>query len=268
MSSLEFSAKNIEKAIAKASAELNLTADKIRYDILSHGSSGIFGLAGVKKAKIRVHLPEASKEPAKEPALEDEASGSLDEISNQKILSAEHLLEGGDSDDPQPIAFEENSLDLGRTVLQRIVGSITDDAEISAEENSGGVFFNITGGNAGILIGKKGQTLDAIQSLVEKIVNKHNPHNDKIRVQVDVGGYLETRKANLEKLAERLADKSKRIRKPISLGQMSASDRRIVHLALKNDPDIRTKSRGEGYMRKLVIIPQKINKQRQHLRSQ
>ncbi|MGB9441176.1 MAG: R3H domain-containing nucleic acid-binding protein, partial [Desulfobacterales bacterium] len=103
---------------------------------------------------------------------------------------------------------------------------------------------------------------------VEKIVNKHNPNNDKIRVQVDVGGYLETRKANLEKLAERLADKSKRIRKPISLGQMSASDRRIVHLALKNDPDIRTKSRGEGYMRKLVIIPQKINKQRQHLRSQ
>ncbi len=264
MSSLEFSAKNVEKAIAKASAELNLAADKIRYDILSHGSSGIFGLAGVKKAKIRVHLPEASKEPA----LEDEASGSLDEISGQKILSAEHLLEGSDSDTPQPHAFEENPLDFGRTVLQRIVGSITDDAEISAEENSGWLFFNINGGNAGILIGKKGQTLDAIQSLVEKIVNKHNPHNDKIRVQVDVGGYLETRKANLEKLAERLADKSKRIRKPISLGQMSASDRRIVHLALKNDPDIRTKSRGEGYMRKLVIIPQKINKQRQQLRSQ
>ena len=264
MSSLEFSAKNVEKAIAKASAELNLAADKIRYDILSHGSSGIFGLAGVKKAKIRVHLPEASKEPASA----DEALDSLDEISGQKILSAEHVLESSDSDAPQPIVFEENPLDLGRTVLQRIVGSITDDAEISAEENSDGLFFNINGGNAGILIGKKGQTLDAIQSLVEKIVNKHNPHNDKIRVQVDVGGYLETRKANLEKLAERLADKSKKIRKAISLGQMSASDRRIVHLALKNDPDIRTKSRGDGYMRKLVIIPQKINKQRQQLRSQ
>jgi len=264
MSSLEFSAKNVEKAIAKASDELNLAPDKIRYDILSRGSSGIFGLAGVKKAKIRVHLPEA----AKEPASEDEASDFLDEISDQKIISGEHLLEGNDSDAPQPIKFEENPLDLGRTVLQRIVDSITADAEISAEENSGWLFYNINGGNAGILIGKKGQTLDAIQSLVEKIVNKHNPNNDKIRVQVDVEGYLETRKANLEKLAERLADKSKRIRKPISLGQMSASDRRIVHLALKNDPDIRTKSRGEGYMRKLVIIPQKIKKQRQQLRSQ
>jgi spoIIIJ-associated protein len=264
MSSLEFSAKNVEKAIAKASDELNLAPDKIRYDILSRGSSGIFGLAGVKKAKIRVQLPETSKEAA----LEDEISDSIDDISGQKISSAEPLLEGSDSAAPQPIAFEENPLDLGRTVLQRIVGSITDDAEISAEENSGWLFFNINGGNAGILIGKKGQTLDAIQSLVEKIVNKHNPHNDKIRVQVDVEGYLETRKTNLEKLAERLADKSKRIRKPILLGQMSASDRRIVHLALKGDPDIRTKSRGDGYMRKLVIIPQKVNKQRQQLRSQ
>ncbi len=264
MSSLEFSAKNVEKAIAKASDELNLAADEIRYDILSHGSSGIFGLAGIKKAKIRVHLPETSKEAAPE----DEISDSIEEICGQKILSAEPLLEFSDSAALQPIAFEENPLDLGRTVLQRIVGSITDDAEISAEENSDRLFFNINGGNAGILIGKKGQTLDAIQSLVEKIVNKHNLHNDKIRVQVDVEGYLETRKANLEKLAERLADKSKRIRKPISLGQMSASDRRIVHLALKGDPDIRTKSRGDGYMRKLVIIPQKINKQRQQLRSQ
>lgn len=264
MSSLEFSAKNVEKAIEKASAELNLVADKLRYDILSHGSSGIFGLAGVKKAKIRVHLPEASKEPA----LEDEASGSLDEISGQKILSAEHLLEGSDSDNPQPITFEENPLDLGRSVLQRIVDSITTEAEISAEENSGWLFYNINGGNAGILIGKKGQTLDAIQSLVEKIVNKHNPQNGRIRIQVDVEGYLETRKANLEKLAERLADKSKRIRKPISLGQMSAYDRRIVHLALKDDPDIRTKSRGEGYMRKLVIFPPKNSKQRQQLRAQ
>ena len=264
MSSLEFLAKNVDKAIEKACAELNLVPDKLRYDILSRGSSGIFGLAGVKKAKIRVHLPEKPKEPVSE----DEISDSVDEISSEKILSAEHLFEDDDADNPRPITFEENPLDLGRSVLQRIVDSITTEAEISAEENSGWLFYNIIGGNAGILIGKKGQTLDAIQSLVEKIVNKHNPHNDRIRIQVDVEGYLETRKANLEKLAERLADKSKRIRKPISLGQMSAYDRRIVHLALKDDPDIRTKSRGEGYMRKLVIFPPKNSKQRQQLRAQ
>ncbi len=263
MSSLDFSAKNVNKAIEKACDELNLAPDKIKYDILSHGSSGIFGLAGIKKAKIRVLLPEKPKEAVSD----DEISDSVDEISIEKILSAEHLSEGDDADHPRPITFEENPLDLGRSVLQRIVDSITADAEISAEENSDGLFYNVNGGNAGILIGKKGQTLDAIQSLIEKIVNKQNPHNGRIHIQIDVEGYLETRKTNLEKLAERLADKSKRIRKPISLGQMSATDRRIVHLALKDDPDIRTKSRGEGYMRKLVIFPQKVSKKRQPLRS-
>ena len=263
MSSLEFSAKNVDKAIEKACDELNLAPDKIRYDILSHGSSGIFGLAGIKKAKIRVHLPEELKRAVSD----DEISDSADEISSEKILSAEHLFEGDDADHPRSITFEETPLDLGRSVLQCIVDSITADAEILAEENSDGLFYNVNGGNAGILIGKKGQTLDAIQSLVEKIVNKQNPHNGRIHIQIDVEGYLETRKTNLEKLAERLADKSKRIRKPISLGQMSATDRRIVHLALKDDPDIRTKSRGEGYMRKLVIFPQKVSKKRQPLRS-
>ncbi|MEE4604683.1 MAG: RNA-binding cell elongation regulator Jag/EloR [Desulfobacteraceae bacterium] len=268
MSSFEYSAKNVNKAIENACAELNLSPDEIKYDILSHGSSGIFGLAGVKKAKIRVHLPEKPKEPntKNQPLTSD--SELKDEIYSEENKSPDQFFADDNRDVPQPVEFEENPLDLGRTVLQRIVDAITNDAKISAEENSGGLFFNVVGGNAGILIGKKGQTLDAIQSLVEKIINKHNPHNDKIRVQVDVEGYLETRKANLEKLAERLAHKSKRIRKPISLGQMSAYDRRIVHLALKHDPDIRTKSKGEGYMRKLVIFPQKIRKQRQQMRSQ
>jgi spoIIIJ-associated protein len=153
----------------------------------------------------------------------------------------------------------DDPLDLARTVLQRIVDSISSDAKISAEANSERVFLEVAGGNAGLLIGKKGQTLEAMQTLVEKIVNKHsnNSNGDRIRVQVDVAGYLETRKANLEKLALRLADKSKRICKPISLGQMSAYDRRIVHLALKNDPGVRTRSRGEGHVRKLVIFPKK-----------
>ena len=112
-----------------------------------------------------------------------------------------------------------------------------------------------------MLIGKKGQTLEAMQSLVEKIVNKQNNSNngDKIRIQVDVEGYLETRKINLEKLARRMAVKSKRTSKPISLGQMSAYDRRIVHMALKDDSGVRTQSRGEGYLRKVVIFPKKNN---------
>ena len=83
MSSLEFLAKNVDKAIEKACDELNLAPDQIRYDILSHGSSGIFGLAGVKKAKIRVHLPVKSDEPTPE----TEISEAIDEISEEKFQS-------------------------------------------------------------------------------------------------------------------------------------------------------------------------------------
>lgn len=261
MSSFEYEGKNVDKAVKKACEELNLAQDEINYEILSYGSSGIFGLAGAKKARILVNLPEKAQE------AETGSAGPGVENYNDPMTLEAYIFKGEDSAERRLYELPDNPLDLARTVLQRIVDSITSDAKISAVENSERIFLTVAGGNAGMLIGKKGQTLEAMQSLVEKIVNKHNNTNngDKVRVQVDVAGYLESRKANLEKLATRLADKSKRISKPISLGQMSAYDRRIVHRALKEDPGVRTKSRGEGYMRKLVIFPKKTKPQRQQL---
>ena len=240
MSSFEFEGKNVDKAVQKACEELTLTQDEIKYEVLSYGSSGIFGLVGAKKARILVHMPVKAEE-TKNENLETAFSNDFSGMEEQPA-------EGENSADQKINDYPDNPLELGRSALKRIVDSITADAEISAEEESGRIFLNVTGGNAALLIGKKGQTLEAIQSLVEKIVNKHhnNSHKDRIRIQVDVEGYLETRKANLEKLAMRLAEKSKRIRKPISLGQMSGYDRRIVHMVLKSDPGIRTKSRGGG----------------------
>ena len=257
MTSFEYEGKNVDKAVKKACKELDLAQDEIKYEVLSYGSSGIFGLAGAKKARILVHMPEK---------VEAAANNTVEIDFSQDLMAVvDPSLGSEDSAEQRIYEFPDNPLELGRSVLQRIVDSITADAEISTQEESDRILLKVSGGNAALLIGKKGPTLEAIQSLVEKIVNKHhsNNHNDKVRIQVDVEGYLETRKANLEKLAMRLAHKSKRIRKPISLGQMSAYDRRIVHLALKDDPGIRTKSRGEGYMRKLLIFPKKDNPPRQ-----
>ena len=259
MSSLEFEGKNIDKAVQIACDELNLTTDEIQYTVLSRGSSGIFGLAGAKKARIKVFLPDKSmeNEPDADHIMPAEA------VSEQPAESTVPGSPDDPSENRQRPDTGENPLELSREVLQRIVDAITSDATITVEETNGRIALNVTGGNAGALIGKKGQTLEAIQSLVDKIVNKHHRNQDRIRVQVDVEGYLATRKLNLEKLAQRLADKSKRIRKPISLGQMNGYDRRIVHLALKDDPGVKTKSKGEGYMRKLVIFPQKNSAHRQ-----
>jgi len=263
MSSFEIEEKNVDKAVKKACKELNIAPDEIRYDILSYGSSGIFGLAGAKKARIRVLLPEKQPEAVAEPQSRTENLNHETENYGESLSGNAPALENGDLNDQQSYLFPENSLDLGRTVLQHIVDHLSPEARISAEESSDRMLLNIAGGNPAVLIGKKGQTLEAIQCLVEKIVNKHHNNTDKIRVQVDVEGYLETRKSNLEKLAVRLAEKSKRIRKPISLGHMKAYERKIVHMVLKDDPDVRTKSKGDGYMRKLTIFPKTNHRQRQ-----
>ena len=259
MSSLEFEGKNIDKAVQIACGELNLTKVELQYKVLSRGSSGIFGLAGAKKARIKVYLPDTSRE--SEP---DEVAVTPPESVFEPPAQGADAAFAKELTDHRPHTDSgENPLALSREVLQRIVDAITADATITSEETNGRILLNVKGGNAAALIGKKGQTLEAIQSLVDKIVNKHHRNQDRIRVRVDVEDYLATRKLNLEKLAQRLADKSKRIRKPISLGQMNGYDRRIVHLALKDDPEVKTKSRGEGYMRKLVIFPQKNSAHRQ-----
>ena len=261
--SLEFKAKNVDSAVEKASVELKMPKEEIKYEVLSYGSSGIFGLSGTKKAKIRVKLPEdmprdelkaQSAEFSIEtlPASENYASTGA---TNAMVIEDEEPLASTHSQDQSSDSFPAESAESGRIVLQRIVDALTSDAKVSLEESGDRLCFNVDGGNAGILIGKRGQTLDAIQTIVGKVVNKRN--ENRIRVQVDIEGYLATRKENLENMAIRLAEKAKKIGKPISLGQMNAYDRRIVHIALKDYPEILTRSRGEGSLRKLVIFPKK-----------
>jgi spoIIIJ-associated protein len=256
--SLEFKAKNVEKALELASSELKISKKDLKYEVLSYGSSGIFGLASAKKAKIRVQLPKdsaAGNENRKKTEIvvvgqsnESQASDGTGPAGNDKPAVE-------NTDGKTLYSFPEDSTEVGRLVLQKIVEHLATDAEISMEKNSDGVFFKVNGKNSGILIGRRGQTLNAIQSIVEKAVNKNN--QDRIRVWVDIEGYLAARRESLENKAMRLAEKAKRLGKPVSLGQMTAYDRRIVHLALQDLADVQTRSRGEGPRRKLVIFPKK-----------
>jgi len=258
---MEFKAKNVDKAVEKASAELKMPKEEINYEVLSYGSSGVFGLSGTKKAKIRVKLPEdsPSKEQLTEPSeFNSELQPASDasnrsEVTGAMVIDDENGVAKENLEGQQFYSFPDDAAEIGRLVLKRIVDTLTEDAEISVEENAERLCFNVNGGNAGVLIGKRGQTLDAIQTIIEKVINKRN--QNRIRVLVDIEGYLATRKENLENMALRLAEKSKKIGKPISLGQMNAYDRRIVHIALKDFPEVLTRSRGEGRLRKLVIFP-------------
>ncbi|MBW1752350.1 MAG: Jag N-terminal domain-containing protein, partial [Deltaproteobacteria bacterium] len=238
----EFEDKSVEKAIQKACAELNIPKDKLRHDVISYGSTGIFGLVGTKKARIRVTTPEPAPEPgpvSQDKAISDEAFKKQTKAESETIKSA-----AGRECKPYPPTddFKE-------------IGQDATDAKISVKEGRGRIFFNVNGGETGVLIGKQGQTLEAIQYLVEKMVNKRS--SKRIRVQVDVEGYLQNRRFGLQKRTKQLAEKAKRTGKPATMGQMNAHDRRIVHLAVKDDGGVQTQSMGEGYLRELVIYPKK-----------
>jgi spoIIIJ-associated protein len=135
-----------------------------------------------------------------------------------------------------------------------------EDAKVTAENASDTLKLTVEGSNSALLIGKHGRTLDALQYLVQKIVHKEK--RTRKRVVVDVEGYRDRRKASLTQLAVRLGEKVKRSGKPATISPMNAYDRRIVHVALKDESRIRTQSMGSGALRKLVIYPQKKQKQR------
>ena len=244
--SYEFQGKNVDQAIEKASDELSIPPEKLNHEVLAYGSSGIFGLVGVKKAKIKVFVKEDRKKPKRVQPVEKKTCVNK----NEKPATAE-----GAAESTEPKHDDAELLSLGIQALQKIVDGITVGATVNLTQQRGKVLFSISGGDSGVLIGKRGQTLEAIQYLLEKMINKKS--TNRVRVLVDVEGYLDKRKNNLRLMASRMAEKAKRTKKPVTIGQMNAHDRRIVHIHLKDESGVRTQSIGEGYYRKLMIFPKK-----------
>lgn len=236
---LEFTGRNVDKAVRQAAKFLQVPIEALRYEILSHGSSGIFGLAGVKKARIRVRNAPA-KMSTKAIALDEDTA--RDREDRQPCTAPEGL----DSSD---------ALTVGEAVLRRMVDAISPEAKISVAREDQQLRFEVIGGQSAILIGKRGQTLEAMQTIVEKAVRRFDGH--ELRLEVDVEGYLAKKRAGLERTAERMAQKVAAKGTPTSVGYLNAQDRRIVHLALKENTAVRTKSIGEGPLRKLMIYPRR-----------
>ena len=248
----EFEGKTIDKALESASRELGIPLEALQYDVVSHGSTGIFGLVGAKKAKIRI----------KSQGDTSPLSGDLHEQAKERardLVKNAFQLDEQDQAEDVPAHFDE-AITIGQDTIKRITEFISEGVIIDTKVQKERLVFRISSEKSGLLIGKRGQTLEAIQYLVDKIINKKC--EQRVRVLVDVEGYLETRKNNLKKLAGRMADKAQKINKPVTIGQMNAYDRRIVHLHLKDNHAVRTQSVGEGYYRKLVIFPKKRRRNR------
>ena len=224
MKSVETEGKTIEEAISKACEELSVSREDLDIEVLANGSSGFLGLVGAKNAKIRATLKERPKASTPEASLSSIPSGAQVAETAKKTLS-----------------------DLLR--LLEI------EASIELKEDSERILLNIKGDGSGLLIGRKGQTLDALEYLVNKIV--HKGAEDKKRIVVDTENYRSRREESLVNLAQRLAEKAKRMGRPVTISPMSAHDRRIIHLALQEDKALHTWSTGTGLYRRIIISPEK-----------
>jgi spoIIIJ-associated protein len=150
---------------------------------------------------------------------------------------------------------EENKGSKAKTVLENILQRFEADATVELKEDDERILLDIKGDGSGLLIGRRGQTLNALQYIINKIVSR-DPQ-DRRQVIVDTEAYRERRKQSLIDLAKRLSEKAKQKGAPVTTGPLDASDRRIVHLALKDDEGLSTKSKGEGVYRRVVITPKK-----------
>jgi spoIIIJ-associated protein len=224
METFEFEGKNATEAIENASRQLNVPKEELNIEIIEPGSAGIFGLVGGRKARVRVTVE--IKAPEAAPAIQEDAR-----------------------------AIQEDVMALARDSLKTILELIPIEASVSAKQEGERIILSIEGDQSGILIGRKGRTLDALQFIVSKIVNKSL--DQKVRVVIDSENYRERRKEALVEMALKIGEKAKRIKKPITTGPLNPHDRRIIHLALRDDQDLDTKSRGEGVLKKVLIIPRK-----------
>jgi spoIIIJ-associated protein len=265
---MEFEDKNLKTVVQKAAKAMKVPVESLKYEVLSYGSSGIFGLVGAKKAKIRVmaakadvEIQKAADAPKKKAPKKDiTETVKSDRVKNEIAATTDDDLEFDAIN--ESVEFDLDAIELGRKATQRIVESITDGATVRVEEKQDQVVFHVEGGETAVLIGKRGQTLEAIQYVVDRIVNKKS--ENRTRIQIDVAGYLESKKTSLEQRALHLAGKVKTSGKPVTVGELNVYDRKIVHMSLKEDKDVRTQSMGSGFYRKLVIFPKRATATKQN----
>jgi spoIIIJ-associated protein len=140
-----------------------------------------------------------------------------------------------------------------KQLLEGLLTRMAIPSPVTVEETEEAIILNILGDGSGLLIGKRGQNLDAIQYIVEKAV--HHIANGHKRIVIDTEEYRKRREESLVALAVKLGEKVKKTKKPVTLGHMNAHDRRIIHMAMQSDETLTTKSRGEGEYRKILILP-------------
>lgn len=253
--------KTVDEAVREALSELNITRDNAEIEVLDEGQKGFLGLIGSKDATVKV-WPKV-----------DETKSILNEIFNEEIEPEKSQEVVHENDDELEFEKEEVSIDevnmeeaimtldeeneeiisAAREFLGKILETLELDniVEMELEDNTLNVNINGDENRLGILIGKRGVTLDSIQYILNLIVNKKSSRY--IRVNLDSSGYRDKRKKTLESLAGKMANKVVKTGRSIKLEPMNSYERKIIHTALQDFEGVLTHSEGKDPFRKVVI---------------
>ena len=260
----EFEARTVKEAITKGLETLGLSQDDVIIEIIDEGRSGVFGVGG-KDAVVRItpkeddageEMTPLAEQPTAEPPIE-----SLDaaEDAPEETAVAAHA---GEAEAMEPnaalLSEDEHVLSISAEFLQGVLDRMGLQANVTAQllEGEDEIVYrlNISGDDLGILIGRRAETLDALQYLTRLVVNQQT--HRWYRIEVDVENYKQRREQSLQRLARNMADRAVSEGRTIVLEPMPARERRLIHLALRDREDVRTESIGEGDARKVTIIPQ------------
>ena len=242
---LEIEEKSIDAAIETACREFDVPREKLNIEIISEGNGGFWGVLS-RKAKIRASLLSLD--------VSFDLNGNYPAKTEARLkIEAKAEPEIQESQTAPPVAADSLLAPKAKELLEGILRRMSFECRITVQETPEKIILNIEGDGSGLLIGKRGQNLDAIQYILSKAINRSD--TERKMIMVDSETYRKRREESLLVLAERIREKVKKTKKPVSLSNMNAHDRRIIHLALQEDEALITKSRGEGEYRKIVILP-------------
>ena len=281
--SIRVSAKTLDDAITEALIQLGVTSDRLEYNVIEKGSAGFLGI-GMKQAVIEAWKKEDKEEeeflkaveetirenPVKEYFVKEddvkehqaEEAAKKEEAVREEKTEKEEASANAKEEKSEPVSVKEKELlakvedETIRYVEQFVKDTLKAmdmDVEITSSiDKDGALYVDMKGENMGILIGKRGQTLDSLQYLANRVANKHQ--SGYVRVKLDTENYRARREETLKHLAKNIAHKVKRNRRPVILEPMNPYERRIIHSTLQSDPYVTTHSEGEEPYRKVVVL--------------
>lgn len=260
----EYNAGTVHEALQKAGAHLGLPADDLSYEVLDTGSEGFLGI-GARDARILVEVPGGTEEPAETLGVEEPSDESVSgdvsggpssvEVEEEPVAPPSPDLSEilGESAEVENMAAPEELLGEVRGLVSSVLDAMGFESRIDVYDAGGFIAVDVASDSTALFIGQKGETIDAVQYLVNAAVYSKRPFVK--RIVLDAEGYRQRRIEAIQGIAHRTARRAVREGRTVELPPMSPAERRVVHIFLRDNPKVTTVSEGAGVERRVKILP-------------